>query len=1627
MTAYSKRKKLFIGIGVFCGLLLLVIIGAALYLGSGPGQQMVRNRINQAIPGEIAWDALRISPFSGRVELTDAVVSGPEGEKIISADRLFLNLSTAALARGVVSVETAKLDRPRVWLETNESGDLNLTRAFTAAPAEGETPKETPQEDGFIGNIRVDDLQLTDGFFQYRMDPGDGQKNQITLTNINFSVQDGNLNEKTGRIRLSMGDGEVDMGGVHTRLERFRVETALQDGQLTPLEVDIQTDGPSLQVSGDVNRLFAEPEVDLRLDLDLDLADLNPMLQSDTDLSGPLQLTLTASGPPKNPNAFLSVTYGGGELAGIPVEQITLESRLQDRVVAIEKLALASVLGDIAGEGAIDLEKAFPNGLLNAPTDADAVSYKLALKGTGAALNRLPWTKDILAGDVRTRIDLKGSGISPRTMTAQADLDLSSENFAIQEVLSPIPVKLTGKADFADGKITVTPLDLNTRETLIRLNGDYDLSANALDMNLRVETPDLAQILTPLQVPGFSGKATLSADVFGPVVQLAVDTDLQGKNVRFEDTAIGDVSLDAVLQKSGLLDIAGLTVQNRGSHLTLSGTLRLFDNGFAHFNPAMPAELNIAFQDLAARDFVETIGFKGSLTGNLDLAGRLLAPSADLSLSGDELAWGDTRIGDLNTDLTLIDGTLHLKTARLVNRRSQAAVSGTAQLLNPETMKPLDNPTFDLKLDRTTVFLSDFMNAASGKLSLAARAEGSLQAPKATMAVQGEDLAAADTRIGNLEADLALDRGLLTIRKMALRNQQSALRISGAARLLDSDTLQPLENPAFDIRIEDGTVYLADFRKDLQGTLSLQGGARGDLKGPAARVMLQGENLAAQGHPIGDLKAELQFADGRLRLTPFALQNGDSNLNITGTAQLLDPKTLAPLKDPEFDLQVADGDVYLQDFIQGMTGRLALKGDLGGSFFHPQGTITLTGDQLDLGVQKLDGIQLESRLDGEKVHVEPFLIAMAPGENIRTDGWVSLQKRYDLRTHTDGVSLNRIGPLKDQDFGNGKIAFNLAGQGSFEEPRLDGEITLFGVRINEQTLEDLKLEMEIQDQVARITGNLNFDLNAEYHLESRQFSLTAWFKETDLAPYFRLAGRDEMAGTITGRLEANGNADAPEKIRASTDLSRLSISMEGTELIRTRDFQASFEEGRIALPENRLVLLEDGYLDLQGSGSLDGGLSLAAQGNIPVRVAEAFAPDLTGFTGDIGLSARLEGSLEKPDIEADIVLKKIGLTVPELMQKLHDLNGRIQITQGAVTLNDIQGKLDDGRFSLGGSIELKDFQPGRAKLEFSARTLPLQVPDTLNLLLNTDLTLEGTPDKSRLSGEVVLLDGLYYKDVKLNLLQKIGDIGQRTRQTSAPRETEPIDAPYLKNLALDIAVQYRNPLMVDNNMALLSLKPALRIQGGLNQPRVSGRAEIAEGTISYQNTEFDVKKGVVDFVNPYRIEPSIDVAAVSDVRKWTITLHISGTPDNLNFKLSSDPPEEDADILSLLALGKTTRELVKGDGGGSRSPKELLTGIVSNKFQEDIKKSTGLDVEFDYTEGEGGTNGEEDAEDEIRVTVGKELSRRVTVKYGVERRGGETVQKATTEYKLLENLLMSAFQDTEGDFGGELQFRLEFR
>jgi len=280
-----------------------------------------------------------------------------------------------------------------------------------------------------------------------------------------------------------------------------------------------------------------------------------------------------------------------------------------------------------------------------------------------------------------------------------------------------------------------------------------------------------------------------------------------------------------------------------------------------------------------------------------------------------------------------------------------------------------------------------------------------------------------------------------------------------------------------------------------------------------------------------------------------------------------------------------------------------------------------------------------------------------------------------------------------------------------------------------------------------------------------------------------------------------------------------------------------------------------------------------------------------------------------------------------------------------------------------------------------------------------------------------MLEGTYYKDVRLNLLSAI----------SQPRRAEPVGSavelpPGLAAVGLNVGFSHRYPLLVDNNLARLQVAPDLKLIGTLGRPLISGRAHVTEGKVIFRGKTFAVKRGVVDFINPYKIEPALDIVAGAQIRQWLVSLNLSGTPDRLLFELSSDPPESESDILSLILLGRTGSELAGGQGGGGQTTRQMLASLLATAWGEDVKKTTGVDI----LEVETGSGDAEDSADTIQLTVGKRLSRRLTIKYEVESGSEESVQRAISEYRFLDHLLASGFQDSLGGYGGELLFRIEF-
>lgn len=1128
------------------------------------------------------------------------------------------------------------------------------------------------------------------------------------------------------------------------------------------------------------------------------------------------------------------------------------------------------------------------------------------------------------------------------------------------------------------------------------------------DLNIRISDADLARKAGMLKVSAGKGRA----GAFG------INVPVNGFSL---ETALGHGSLDPVK----------LELETAQSSLAVSGSVSDI------FTSPDPDIIVNASADLS--EIRKILSLQHDLSGrmllNASVKGNPANPdvSADLDLNGCVLAGFGVR--KMKMQIMMQDKKLYIRNLEAGLLEGAVRASGTIDLESAFSRgftSPPPDPealacSFELRLEDLLMSqlpgMKDFRGGVSGKIGIETTGvspENIKANADAQLFVKGFS---PDGKTGPFDIDISaltrVETGQILIRRIDAESSEFRMHARGnydfyqnSLELETNADINNLSRLAEKSGIPDITGEKVTLTADISGNPDR----------PSVNALLRAWKPGFADIAIDSLEAQIGFFEGRLNLSGAELKSNSSVIELSGAIQILDRETFLPEPDPAIEIDFNTNNINLGDFLPEIEGSIRANGNMIGSLQNPEGMITAEARDIETGVQKIEKLRLKSLIRNRRVHLEPLEIFIAQAQEIRAEGWISLDREYQISINSTPLALSRINPIEYTGI-KGHAEISARGEGRLDDPHMDALIRLTGLSAEGRRIPDLDIAAGLRDKKAAISISDPFYLNLAYNLENHNFSVKAELPETELAPFLSLAGLKGFSGSFTGVLRAEGNTDSIENTRAHLSISGLDLMMDNVEIASFSNFAASYQNRTITVPQNRINLLKDGYIDIRGTGAPDGSMDFTAEGVFPAKLAEGLLPEIHSPQGRALFEARIGGTVKKPDFSAQITLDNLECGLTPTMQKLHSLNGRIKITKQAVTISKISGKLDQGSFTVDGEVDLESFAPVRADIDIRAENLPLRIPDMMEMRINAGLKLAGTPDESMLSGEITLLEGLYFKDINLSLIGKARDLGRRSRSSALRTEIRMPDAPFLRNLSLDISLGHTNPFTVDNNLALLLIRPQLALAGTAENPVLTGRAEITQGSVAYRNTEFEVKKGVIDFVDPYGIEPELDIRAESRVRNWTITLRITGNPNNLDFQLSSSPPEDDEDIISLLATGKTTREMA-GSPGALIGPEQMLADLVAERIEKQVREGTGLDiVEVEYRQN---GNGEQDGQ-EVRVTVGKELSRRLTVKYGVERNSGEMVQQTTGTYRLLENLSVNAFQDTGGSYGGEMRYRMEFR
>jgi translocation and assembly module TamB len=405
---------------------------------------------------------------------------------------------------------------------------------------------------------------------------------------------------------------------------------------------------------------------------------------------------------------------------------------------------------------------------------------------------------------------------------------------------------------------------------------------------------------------------------------------------------------------------------------------------------------------------------------------------------------------------------------------------------------------------------------------------------------------------------------------------------------------------------------------------------------------------------------------------------------------------------------------------------------------------------------------------------------------------------------------------------------------------------------------------------------------------------------------------------------------------------------------------------------------------------------------VDLHILKIVAPDVSS-SGALALDVRASGSAASPTVAGQVQFKNVALNTADAPIGVDKLNGTLDIANDRVQVSQMTAQVGGGQVSLGGSLTYRPAM--HFNLALKGQSIRLRYPEGLRSLLDANLAFSGTTQASTLNGRVMIDSLSFTPDF---------DLASFSDQFSTVNT--PSQPGFADTIKLAISVQSQEALNARNSQVSVAGRAALQVGGTAADPVITGRTTLTSGELFYRNLRYALQKGVITFDNPNETHPVLNVSVSTTVEQYNLTLTMRGPLDKLTTSYVSDPPLATADIINLVARGKTTQE----SAASSQSTDSMIASQAASQVSSSVQKLAGISsLQIDPLI--GGNNQNPSARVAIQQRVTKNLL--FTFSTDVSQPGAEMVQG---EYQLTKRWSVSAARDQLGGVSVDGRFHTRF-
>jgi translocation and assembly module TamB len=738
------------------------------------------------------------------------------------------------------------------------------------------------------------------------------------------------------------------------------------------------------------------------------------------------------------------------------------------------------------------------------------------------------------------------------------------------------------------------------------------------------------------------------------------------------------------------------------------------------------------------------------------------------------------------------------------------------------------------------------------------------------------------------------------------------------------------------------------------GSANLNATVQGSMQRPEISARLSAQNLQVHGSEWKSADLSLQADPSRIVVSNGSLVNAhrgqaswDALIGLRNWSYLSSSPIQIHLSLRQ--MQVADLQ-HLANVRYPVSGELSAKVSLSGPQVNPSGSASLEISNARAYDEPLKTVTLTCHGDKGSI-VSNFHVGADAGSVDADLNYAPATKAYKVRLKAPAIVLQKLRLVQQKNLGiQGTVTISATGAGTFDDPQLTASIQLPKLEVQQKSIVGVKADI----QVANKQADLSIDSQiAQASVHARGHVALSGYYQSDASIDTSALPLDVLLATFSssvpegfsGQTEVHATLKGPLKdknqLEAHLVIPTLTASYQSLQIGAASPIRADYSHSVVTLQPSEINGTGTSFR-VQGAVPIDGksAPSLTAQGSIDAHTFQIFAPALRS-SGTIALDIHASGTAASPRVAGQVRLQNIAFATDAAPLGVDKLNGTLNLDSEHVQISNLTGQVGGGQISVGGSITYRPKQ--QFDIALKADSVRLRYPDGLRSVLEGNLAWVGSAKASTLQGRV-LVDALSFTpDFDL---ATFGD--QFSSNAAAPAVPG-----FTDTISLQVALQSKENLSATSSQISLEGSAALNVTGTAANPVITGRTDLIAGELFYRNVRYQLQRGIITFADPNETKPNLAVSVTTTVEQYNLTLNLRGPFDTLTTSYSSDPPLATADIINLIARGKTSSELA----ASSQSTDSMIASQAASQVSGSLQKLSGISsLQIDPTFGGSNQN-----------------------------------------------------------------------